>query len=98
MQYTMPTPLYCTRGGFPSVQTLEPATNAMTTASSKGPVGKSLFARAFEKHGASYFGIQDEGGQDEPMTASEVGVAFGGSKNEQKVDTETLERLAIVQN
>ncbi len=88
----MPISRVCTKGGFPSAQTLAPGSIAMAASSSKGPVKKSLFAQAFEAHGSSYFGIQEESDQVEPMAVSDL--TFDSDISEKKIGSETLERLA----
>lgn len=70
--YAMPPPRY-TRGGFPSVQALEPTGVAMESSKSGiESVKKSLFSQQFEAHGPSYFGVEPGGREQEPVTEGEA--------------------------
>ncbi len=65
----------------------------MVTSAAEGQEKKSLFAQAFEAHGSSFFGLDEDVGQDEQMVEGGVGMASEGSKGGEEVVAET-ERLA----
>ena len=80
----MPPPRY-TRGGFPSVQALEPTGAAETSKSGTESVKKSLFAQQFEAHGPSYFGVEPGGREEGPVTEGEA--EEDSEKHKEKIST-----------